>query len=639
MNDNSQNNKEEIKIKNEIEEEENDKHNSNINLNESSSSDSDSESEKKNKSLNSSSNDDVESVSSSIDEERLTLGQISKLARRAQRRKEEINIREYLRQKRHLDSNAITYDEKKGKILNEFCGSIEELKDFLNKCEVKKIDINNFSKEKDSIIFDPNKWLKDNNIDKRTISLEDLQVYYQEKEPKKKEKERKEDNEKKEKIQKKEIKRSYYLKDKKINEDYDNLKKIIKNQKLSKEQKEWISNLISKIKRIEINNINIEKNSEGKYNKLELVFDLDNTCIYSFLSNTDVLLVQKKKNIIPKKDVRMISFKFNNKVLYTALIIRKGLKEFLQYISPLCNFHISTLGAESYGNEVKDILGEYAGVEFIRYKGRIYINEVCKNISDLYINNENTVIFDDYIRVWENNNNDYEQVIPIKYFYDEECASLNNNIVENNISEENGKKETELFLKSYRTMCYDKIMENNLDKNDWKKHEIKEYSHIPFYQFKSNDDYDYNKCFTAEYLDSPKLQFDYMKEVIKVIYCLKFIFEVDIRIAIKLIKICTLNNMVFDLKHLADDQKLILSDMIKVCGGMIYDKNYNYMNNKEKIYLVISKRFYESKKEKIKVDLQQNKNYILINEKFILDTYYFMTDIRNHINDPEYIVE
>ena len=639
MNDNSQNNKEEIKIKNEIEEEENDKHNSNINLNESSSSDSDSESEKKNKSLNSSSNDDVESVSSSIDEERLTLGQISKLARRAQRRKEEINIREYLRQKRHLDSNAITYDEKKGKILNEFCGSIEELKDFLNKCEVKKIDINNFSKEKDSIIFDPNKWLKDNNIDKRTISLEDLQVYYQEKEPKKKEKERKEDNEKKEKIQKKEIKRSYYLKDKKINEDYDNLKKIIKNQKLSKEQKEWISNLISKIKRIEINNINIEKNSEGKYNKLELVFDLDNTCIYSFLSNTDVLLVQKKKNIIPKKDVRMISFKFNNKVLYTALIIRKGLKEFLQYISPLCNFHISTLGAESYGNEVKDILGEYAGVEFIRYKGRIYINEVCKNISDLYINNENTVIFDDYIRVWENNNNDYEQVIPIKYFYDEECASLNNNIVENNISEENGKKETELFLKSYRTMCYDKIMENNLDKNDWKKHEIKEYSHIPFYQFKSNDDYDYNKCFTAEYLDSPKLQFDYMKEVIKVIYCLKFIFEVDIRIAIKLIKICTLNNMVFDLKHLADDQKLILSDMIKVCGGMIYDKNYNYINSKEKIYLVISKRFYESKKEKIKVDLQQNKNYILINEKFILDTYYFMTDIRNHINDPEYIVE
>ena len=66
---------------------------------------------------------------------------------------------------------------------------------------------------------------------------------------------------------------------------------------------------------MDIKDISIEKNSEGKYNKLELVFDLDNTCIFSFLSNTDVLLVQKKKNVFPQKDVKMISFKFNNKVL------------------------------------------------------------------------------------------------------------------------------------------------------------------------------------------------------------------------------------------------------------------------------------------------------------------------------------
>ena len=49
--------------------------------------------------------------------------------------------------------------------------------------------------------------------------------------------------------------------------------------------------------------------------------------------------------------------------LYTALIIRKGLKEFLNYVSPLCNFHISTLGAASYGNEVKDVS---AGAIFLR---------------------------------------------------------------------------------------------------------------------------------------------------------------------------------------------------------------------------------------------------------------------------------
>ena len=50
----------------------------------------------------------------------------------------------------------------------------------------------------------------------------------------------------------------------------------------------------------------------------------------------------------------------------------------------------------------------------------------------------------------------------------------------------------------------------------------------------------------------------------------------------------------------------------------------------------MSKRCYESRKEEINADLQKNKNYFLINEKFILDTYYFMTDIRNNVTDPEY---
>ena len=612
--------------------------NENINLKLNESSDSDSDSEKK---ISKSSSSDSESLSESIDEERITLGQINKLARKKQKSKENMDVKSFLQRKRHLDDNVITYDEKNGKILQEFCGSIEELNEFLSKCEIKKITFDDISDMKNTVAFDPNEWMKANNIFQRTMSLEDL-VNLNEK---------KEKNEKK--IEKnnvninKEVKKSAYLNDKKIYEDYLNLKKIIQCKKLSSEQKEWISNLISRIKSKDIKDINIEKNSEDKLNKLEIVFDLDNTCIFSFLSNTDILQVQKKKNIFPQKEVKMVSFKFNNKVLYTALIIRKGLKDFLNYVSPLCNFHISTLGAESYGNEVKDILSEYAGVEFIRYKGRVYSNEYCKNISDLYINSENTVIFDDYLRVWENDNKDNEQVITTKYFFDEECAMLNNNI---NISKEQNKEnddkvnEIELFLKSYRTMCYNKIKENNKNNvnfdMDWKVQNIIEYQNIPFYQFNSNKDFNDNKCFTAEYLNSPKYQFSYMKDVIKVIYCLKFIFDLDIRLAIKLIKICTLNNMKFDLKYLAYDQKCILTDMIKVCGGILYDKNYNYSSDdKERIYLVASKRIYEFKKEEIKEELKKNKKYLLINERFILDTYYFMTDIRNNINDPEYIFD
>ena len=630
--------------------------NENINLKLNESSDSDSDSEKK---ISKSSSSDSESLSESIDEERITLGQINKLARKKQKSKENMDVKSFLQRKRHLDDNVITYDEKNGKILQEFCGSIEELNEFLSKCEIKKITFDDISDMKNTVAFDPNEWMKANNIFQRTMSLEDLVNLNEKKEKNEKKIEKRglgKEKEKEKKIEKKEknnvnsnkeVKKSAYLNDKKIYEDYLNLKKIIQCKKLSSEQKEWISNLISRIKSKDIKDINIEKNSEDKLNKLEIVFDLDNTCIFSFLSNTDILQVQKKKNIFPQKEVKMVSFKFNNKVLYTALIIRKGLKDFLNYVSPLCNFHISTLGAESYGNEVKDILSEYAGVEFIRYKGRVYSNEYCKNISDLYINSENTVIFDDYLRVWENDNKDNEQVITTKYFFDEECAMLNNNI---NISKEQNKEnddkvnEIELFLKSYRTMCYNKIKENNKNNvnfdMDWKVQNIIEYQNIPFYQFNSNKDFNDNKCFTAEYLNSPKYQFSYMKDVIKVIYCLKFIFDLDIRLAIKLIKICTLNNMKFDLKYLAYDQKCILTDMIKVCGGILYDKNYNYSSDdKERIYLVASKRIYEFKKEEIKEELKKNKKYLLINERFILDTYYFMTDIRNNINDPEYIFD
>ena len=249
---------------------------------------------------------------------------------------------------------------------------------------------------------------------------------------------------------------------------------------------------------------------------------------------------------------------------------------------------------------------------------------------------------------------DHEQVINTKFFFDEECAMLNNlNEKEDINKNDKGESdeifsEIELFLKSYRTLCYSKIKENpklnnniNINMNnydtDWKEHSIVEYQNIPFYQFTSNKDFINNKCFTAEYLNSSKYQFNYMKNVIKVLYCLKFVFDIDISIAIKLIKICTLNNMKFDLKYLAYDQKCILTDMIKVCGGIIYDKNYNFVNKEEKIYLVCGKRIYEYKKNEIALDLKKNSNYQLINERFIIDTYYFMTDIRDHINDEEYI--
>ena len=55
--------------------------------------------------------------------------------------------------------------------------SVEELNEFLNKCEIKKITFDDFSKINDIVSFDPNEWMKKNNIIQRTLSLEDMQIY------------------------------------------------------------------------------------------------------------------------------------------------------------------------------------------------------------------------------------------------------------------------------------------------------------------------------------------------------------------------------------------------------------------------------------------------------------------------------
>ena len=591
---------------------------------------------------NSDDEDDSKEEEYSLDEERISLQQIEKII---QKRKFKENRKSLLAKKIKRDNmGVITYNEKEGKIEQEFCSSLEELNEFLVHCQIRRISFEEFSPSfiNNSIPFDPDQWMKSNKISERIINFEDLSIYCQnniEKKEKIPENSINNNNSKsliKEREQAKEVKikklNPILLNNKELMDNYNKLQNIIASSVISIEKKMWVNNLIKEISRMDINQIKVEKDEEGKENKLEIVFDLDNTCIFSFCSNADLLYVQQKKNIFPSKQAKMISFYFGNKVLYNVLIIRKGIKEFINYVNPLCNFHISTLGAENYGNEIKEILKEYSGVEFIRYKGRLYENENIKNISDLYINREKTIIFDDNIKVWENKTKDHENVINTKFFFDEECASLS---AINQIKKNDGIfYEIEAFLKSYRTLVYSKIKES---KNiDWKQQFIIEYPKSPFYQFKTYKDYDYNKCFTSEYLSSKRYQFIYMKNVIKVIYCMKFIYDIDIPTSIKLIRNCTLNNLKFDLRYLSYDQKNILIDMVKACGGIIFEKEKEKKDYDEKIYLVASKILFELKKDEIKKELEENSFYILINEKYILDTYYFMTNLIDEINDPEY---
>ena len=592
--------------------------------------------------------EDCESMDEFLDEERMTLGIINNLftgsfLSRKKKREKSLKNKEKekdkdknkvkVKEKKCFDNAYFVYDQKNKKIEELFCQGDDVMNDFINQCQAKTISIQNIPSCNNKInnsSFDPVEWMKSKNLFQRSFNFEDLSIYCN-RNNKNDENQNLNDSVKKIIIKKKsdiiEEKLNQFVpnfKDDKQHKNYEQLKKILSSQILSKEQKAWINEFIREISQIDIKDIKIEKDKQGKEQKLDIIFDLDNTIIFSFLSSEDNLMVQSKKDFFPKKEVRMISFNFNDIVIYTILILRKGFKEFIQYAEPLCTFHISTLGCENYGNEVKNILNEYTGISFIRYKGRINSSEYTKSLDDLFLSKERAIIFDDNVNVWKNKDN--EHVINTKYFYDEECAMLNQEKLNRQNS---GKTEREDFKKTY------KFFYNRMNSKNWLKQDIKECTDIPFYQFKQMKDFNFNKCFTAEYLSSEKYQFLYMKDVIKEIYILKFVYGIDIPMAIKLIRMGTLANMKFNLKYLLYFEKNIIYDMIKSCGGELYDGTNR--ENDEKVYLIVTKRAgLKRKKDEILKDLSGNNFYVLINEKFIIDTYYFMTNLTANINDPEY---
>lgn len=646
-------NKNNSKMANEFEDEkeEEKKESKSILLNEEEAEDESSESKDKNSKEKESINNDVESLTESIDEERITLGQINKIIDKQKKKNENEGLKSLLGQKKLLNYQPIIYNEKKGDIVNVFCSSPEELNEFLIHCKIQILSFDDFSSSfinnSNSISFNPEEWMQSNKIKQRTINLEDLSIFCNNKILNKHEKqenfipsenikEEKEIEIKSEKIMEKEEnfqKNFQKFENSQVKYNYEELQKIISCEILSIKQKKWINNFLNEINNYDMKFLN-SIDEKGRDNKLELVFDLDNTCIFSFLTNSNNKVVKALKERFSEKEAQLISFKYNNKVVYSILIIRKGLKEFINYIKPICNFHISTLGDDNYGKELSKLLEEYLSVNFMRFKGRSFYGDNSKNISDLYIKKERTVIIDDNIKVWVNKERDSENVIISKFFFDEKCAMIT--AIKENNQKDKELYEIDLFLKSYKYLHYNKMKKNTID---WKKQKFVEYTNIPFYQFNQSNDFNYNKCFTAEYLNTKKLQFIYLKNIIKEIYVLKFMYNIDPSLAIKLIRISTLNDMKFDLKYLTLDQREILADIIAICGGIIFEKEYLAKN--EKIYLVVSKRLYKlkNKKEEIKKDLQNNPYYVLINERFILDTYYFMTNLKDNIKDPEYTLD
>ena len=115
------------------------------------------------------------------------------------------------------------------------------------------------------------------------------------------------------------------------------------------------------------------KNIIQNQKKLDFIFDLDNTCISASSINLEhyKTIKEKYKELKDNKTSKLIDFIYHNKHLYYYLIIRNELFEFLTYAKQFCNFHISTLGYESYGKEIQKILENDFKLNLINFRQEV----------------------------------------------------------------------------------------------------------------------------------------------------------------------------------------------------------------------------------------------------------------------------
>ena len=498
--------------------------------------------------------------------------------------KEEEN-KKFLSKKRKSKETDIIYNADSKSFENAFIPNLEELNNFLKNCTIKEIKMENIEEEIEKIpkekVFDPGLFIKENygkekNNMNYNLSLEDLDLNF---------------NNKEEEI--KEIGEYNYEKS--------NLNDINDINSLND-----IHKLIEKIK-----NMNVEKIKEINGNKkLNIVFDFDNTCIYSRILNYQYAKEIQKK--YPEKEIRIIKFEYNSQILFAALLIRKGINEFIEYTKSFCNYYINTLGFENYGLKIKEALENICKINFLKIKARRNDTENAKFLFDLSLDANNTIIFDDRIDVWIKN---YLNVISSKIFRDNQIIfdSLKVSNLENNI---------DLFFKGNSYFSY-------------YESEFLKIIKCPFCDFNKKE------CYCWEYLNSNEFQFIYMKDVIKIIYYLVYKLNKSATEALKLIRCDIFYNYSFNLNYYDDkNKKKLIKKIIENSGGIVIDNNNNKQLNNNKLFFVCTEEDYNNKyKDEIKKEQFLVENSRVIKDEFILNSFFFMTNLDKESDNNKYYLD
>ena len=112
--------------------------------------------------------------------------------------------------------------------------------------------------------------------------------------------------------------------------------------------------------------------------------------------------------------------------------------------------------------------------------------------------------------------------------------------------------------------------------------------------------------------------------------------NVPLNESIKLIRLNIFYEKYFYLKYVSKERIKILSDIIQVCGGEIVEPDESISYKMTSVYLVCSMNIYEKEKDNISNEKAKNTKYRIVNEKFILNSYYYMTNLEDDYHDGEY---
>ena len=190
-----------------------------------------------------------------------------------------------------------------------------------------------------------------------------------------------------------------------------------------------------------LNEISLEDLMNFKYKNLtkkpfNIILDIDQTLIYS---------KQTLPEFLNKQDVfRLTGIDKNNRSAKFDLIMkfRPGLENFLKFCNKYANVYFCTMGIECYANEIMKIFEEKINIKFKKENLRTMedirkfhfklnnddnFQSIFKKNLKLYdendINLNNTIIFDDFLNYWEDDNQN-NVICSKKFFSFEDCENL-----------------------------------------------------------------------------------------------------------------------------------------------------------------------------------------------------------------------